>query len=152
MTLRPPEVADSVVNRAARGLTRRRVFRNLGGAALGASMTAAYIGTRPEVAAACTYSNVCGPAPKCTEIHCENGGHRCKTSRTDIKWAHWGSGSQPCAGQEADSCWNTCAGGFLYRCCDCCNKNPDCTAGATCTGCGTGNWHKCSCQSQQGTC
>jgi hypothetical protein len=144
VTSRALEKSDAMVARTATALTRRRAFRNAGATALGLAMGTAYFGRRPDVAAACEYSAICGPSPKCKDPEQCNGYH-CADDRSVVNYALWGPNSQPCAPQSADNCWTTCVNGDLYRCCDCCRKDPDCQAGAICTGCGSGTWRKCSC-------
>lgn len=143
---------DHLAEAAARGVTRRRAFRNAGGVALGAAMTTAYLGTRSDVVAQCSYSSVCGPAPLCGASRCN--GYLCVPS-SNTRWAHWEGGATYCSGNAGvDNCWDACSGGTRYLCCDCCAHNPTCTTGASCSAssCGSGGWRKCICRAASGSC
>jgi hypothetical protein len=142
---------DTLVAGAARGMTRRRVLRNAGGFALGAAATVAYAGTRPDIAAACTYWSGCGPAPRCADYRCT--GYKCNGGRSDTAWALWQGGSAPCSGDSGvDNCWTICQSGTKYFCCDCCAYRPSCTAGDSCYNCGSSGWRKCICKGSSGSC
>jgi hypothetical protein len=146
--LRPEAIAAS----AARGLTRRRLLRNAGGAALGAAVATAYVERASEAVAQCSYSDVCGPAPLCGGARCDSW--RCLAGRADTDWAVYQSGPAPCSGTSGvNNCWETgCFNGQIWRCCDCCARDAGCTAGDTCFSCGAGSWHKCICRGPVGTC
>jgi len=145
---RPEELAAS----AARGLTRRRLLRSAGGAALGAAVATAYVERASDAVAACSYSNVCGPSPLCGGQRCDSW--KCEASRADTSWTVYGSGSQPCSGTDGvDNCWESgCYNGQIWRCCDCCARDAECTTGASCYSCGAGTWNKCICRGPVGTC
>jgi hypothetical protein len=143
---------DRLVAAAARGMTRRRALRNSGGVALGAAVATAYLGRGSDVAAACTWSTVCGPAPLCGGTRCN--GFRCDIGRADTWWAHYEGGAAPCSGTNGvNNCWETgCVNHQIWRCCDCCAKNAGCTSGDTCFDCPAGTWHKCICHSVIASC
>jgi hypothetical protein len=146
---------ESLAAATARVMTRRRLLRNAGGVALGAALTTAYLGTRPEAKAACTTSSVCGPSPLCGSFRCD--GYHCDVIANETLWAKWGPGEQPCSVDSGvDNCWDVCSpAGKEHRCCDCCAKDPGCTTGAACTHntlCPSGNWRKCICRAQIGNC
>lgn len=141
---------ERMVAAAARGLTRRRLLRDASSAALGAAVTTAYLGRDSEVAAACTFSNICTPSPLCGDFRCS--GFSCNVS-SETKWAHWEGGTAPCSGNSGvDNCWDKCIPPNNFRCCDCCARNAGCTQGSTCFGCGSGTWHKCICRARIGSC
>src|SRR5262245_55047081 len=120
-------VADRAAVAAARGLTRRRLLRNVSGAALGATVATAYVGTRTARSSHCgagSYEGPCGPAPLCGPSRCTSGGLSCNAAN-GVTWARWESGQAPCDlpdGSLYDNCW--CEGGI--RCCDCCVASPGC--------------------------
>ncbi len=147
--MRPRRLSpEAIVDRAARGLTRRRMLRNAGGLALGAAMTTAYVGTRPDIAEACTFSDICGPAPLCGPGRCSDW--YCVVS-AETRYAKYQQGDAPCADSSVTNCWPVCSpGGYRYLCCDCCAKNPSCTAGAACYNCGSSGWRKCICRAPTG--
>lgn len=146
--LRPEDLAEG----AARGLTRRRLLRNAGGAALGGAVAIAYIERASDAVAQCAYSDACRPSPLCGGARCD--GWRCLASRADTSWAVYQGGSAPCSGTSGvNNCWESgCVNGQIWRCCDCCARDAGCTAGAACYACGAGAWNKCICRGPVGTC
>jgi hypothetical protein len=143
--------SDRVVAKSAHALTRRRFLRNAGNAALGATLAATYLGTRPELAEACTFSNFCGPSPICGGFRCTGSVHQlCNTSRSDTKWRKH---DQFVCGTAADiNCWySPCSGGVKYQCCDCAGNDTG-GCGFITSGCGSGTWRSCICQSAALSC
>lgn len=142
------QYSDDLVAGAARGLTRRRLFRNSSGAALSAALSVSYLGAGAEVAEACTWSTVCGPSPICGDPRC-NGSH-CDTSRSDTQWRKH---DQFVCGTSSDvNCWQTCSSaGNLWQCCDCAGNDTN-GCGELCSGCGAGTWRACICHAIVASC
>jgi hypothetical protein len=154
--MNPPTLppAEKLAATAAKAITRRRALRNAGTVALGAALTTAYFGTRPEtVRAACHWENMCGPSPICGSFRCQGYPYeyKCKPSTT-TKWQKYGTAQ--CSGDAGvDNCWQVCYAGTLVWCCDCCAKNAGCTScpepgrrcARTCSGCGSSGWTTCIC-------
>lgn len=139
-------VPDRLAASAARGITRRRALRNLGGAALGAAVTTAYLGTRPDIAEAiCEVPRSrCGPAaesPICGSFRCRSNSW-CDAARADTAWRKYGQFYCPGTGPQ---CWNHCYNGVVYSCCDCAGRDAPC--GTSVSGnCGSGSpWRACIC-------
>jgi hypothetical protein len=139
---------ENMVAIAAKAITRRRALRNAGTVALGAALTTAYFGTRPETTkAACTFSNICGPSPICGSTRCQSphpNEYKCKPSTT-TKWSVYAQ--HKCSGDAGvKNCWSICHLTSLWYCCDCCAKNAGCTTNAqVCSGCGSSGWTTCIC-------
>jgi hypothetical protein len=138
---------DDFVAKTARGMNRRRLFRNAGATALGTSLTLAYFGANPTKSQACSYSTVCGPSPLCPDTRCS--GYSCHESSVS-SWRCYNTAS--CCGSGSTNCWTTCSPGHqIWRCCDCCMRDVgDC--GAACYGCGSGDWRRCICHGVIGSC
>ena len=146
MTRRLYSMSDRLVARAAHGMTRRRMFRNVGGAALGAAFATAYGGAGSAFAHA---DHACGPSPMCPDSCCQDSDkQRCAGGRADTTWRpHNGSTCQGFQGQLSDHCWTattTAHPGATFRCCDCCVRNTA-LSGRPCSGCGGGDWQRCIC-------
>jgi hypothetical protein len=146
-------LADRATVATARGLTRRRLLRNVGGMALGATVATAYAGRRPAAASHCaasSYSGPCGPAPLCGSSRCDGGGSSCNAAN-GVTFARWESGQAPCDKPDGSlyrNCW--CEGST--RCCDCCVYHPGCRD-YRCIGtwCGADDW-KCICRGTSSAC
>jgi hypothetical protein len=144
---------DQAVVGAARGITRRKLMRNAGAAAFGASLSAAFLGGPLQRRAAADHfigTGPCAGSPHCNEVRCTGpAGSSCDGSRPDTKWRVYAS-SQCESGGDDHNCWTTCNGNQLLRCCDCCVN----VAGGVnnCTGCGAGQWHRCYCGGTIGNC
>ena len=149
------KVADRLVVASARGLTRRRLFRNAGGVALGATVATAYIGTGSSSANHCSassYAGPCGPAPLCASSRCSGSGWTCSAAAGST-YAKWQSGTAPCDhpdGSLYQNCW--CHGSGDIFCCDCCVYHPGCRD-YRCVGtwCGADDW-KCICRGTRAAC
>lgn len=140
MTRRVASMVDGVVADVAHGVSRRRMFRNAGGAALGFALATAYRG--PEHARA-DADAACGPSPMCPGARCN--GWNCRDDREDTRWRPHG-GAQCHAYQGLDwSCWFGYDGPNRFRCCDCCCKYI--VGGGQCFGCPghDSRWDKCIC-------
>jgi hypothetical protein len=141
---------DTLVASAAQGLTRRRLFRNAGGLALGASVATAYLGTRPDVAQACTYSSVCGPSPLCGGFRCRDlYPSHCQAGRADTRWRKYNT--YTCGTDSDINCWRVCVSGRKWECCDCAGLNTG-GCGSTVSGCGSSGWRSCICHAVIGSC
>lgn len=143
--LAPTAVADRVALTLARTITRRRLLRNAGGAALALSLGGAFLG-KPDVARAsygCYDPNgPCGPSPICNGLNCSGG--ECGSGMTRRTHDNF-----DCSG-ASNNCWSThCECGStwagLWSCCDCCASNG---GGNHCGSCG----YACICRSVIGSC
>jgi hypothetical protein len=132
---------DAAVARSARGLTRRRLLRNAGGAALGASLAMSLSGTK-ESRAAVLDAGGCSGSPQCSDTRCYADGGCHNTTQT--KWRDYAGGSCTCA-SCSQHCWPSSYNGRATRCCDCCVDYN--TGGSTCSSssCGGGSWWRCHC-------
>lgn len=135
-------VIDGVVTGTARAITRRRLLRNSGGAALGFALATAYSGSQAFANA----DEACAPSPMCPGVRCQ--GWKCDGGRTDTTWRQHGQAKCGTAGAAYnDNCWlaNDSAG-TRFRCCDCCAQ--DAPIGTNhcdeCPGDDT-RWKKCIC-------
>jgi hypothetical protein len=143
MSRRLLSLSDRLVVRAAHGMTRRRMFRNVGGAALGASFATALGGTGLAYAHP---DHACGPSPMCPDARCQDGDkQRCAGGRADTTWRRYnGTTCTGFLGSLSAHCWTAQAHGETYRCCDCCVRGTA-LSGRPCSGCSGGGWQRCIC-------
>jgi hypothetical protein len=137
----------------AKGVTRRRMLRNVGGVALGATVGSAYLGTRPDVAEACAYWASCGTSPRCADFRCRSAAgltYECNAGRADTAWRNYNTSQ--CGGGGPINCWTVCNSGRRVRCCDCAGQNTAGGCGFVVSGCGSGTWRSCICAAQIGSC
>jgi hypothetical protein len=137
--------SEALVAASARGLTRRRMFRNAGGVALGAAVATAYFRPGGAEAQCGNPPGACGPAPLCGCSRCNAGPNdQCDVAEARVEKARWGSGAQPCIRRDGRvNCWQE---GSIW-CCDCCVRNAGCQVTRCTSGgpCGS-NWWKCICK------
>jgi hypothetical protein len=133
-TLSPDRLSSIVVTRAATAVTRRRLLRNAGGAALSIALGGAFL-ARPQAAWAygCyDAAGPCGPSPLCYYTTCSGG--QCAGNKTKRSHNLYNcSGSNANCWSEYCECGATWAG--RYNCCDCCGPGgggPNCGCGTTC--------------------
>lgn len=146
MTLGTLLSPDRLVRASATGLTRRRMFRNAGGMALGATVLAGTLG-RVEDADACTNhpAGPCDGAPICGADRCDSGeNYQCDyhEAGTDKSTYFYGQCNES---PGLHNCWDESGA----RCCDCCAHNPGCTAGPACASvglCPASNVYMCICR------
>lgn len=154
------EPAEALVARSARAMTRRRLFRRAGTAALGASLVTAYVDRSlvdPAFAVSCFGRNeecgvqckqgLCGPSPGCGSNHCLGNGQCVDDNRTRHRFYE----GNTCEGSNIpnkQNCWCSCSPqGKMRRCCDCCQEN-DTGSSFRClnTSCpGQSYWFACVC-------
>jgi hypothetical protein len=150
--------SDRVVASAARGITRRRMLRDAGGAAFGSALAVAYFGMHADVAQACKWSVVCGPSPLCGGFRCGGPNYaawQCNNDRFDT-WIQTGHGSYDCGGTRRgpNNCWNApCYRHQVWRCCDCCgNGANNCNHPCHRSSCGSSTWGSCICHAVVASC
>lgn len=146
--LKPGAVADRMVAGAAQAITRKRLLRNAGTAALGVALGAGYFGRADRswaLGAFDCYGNhgPCGPSPLCPFGVC-NGAGECGAyhRRPHNKFTCDQSGTVANCWAEHCECGATWAG--TYNCCDCCGAS----GGGSGCGCGTA----CICRKVIGSC
>ncbi len=154
MTDRHTSIAEDLVERSARGISRRRFLRRAGGAVAAASI--ASVVWRPGMAwAECiartdpfNADRICGPSPYCSSTRCYDSG-RCHHSTQHRARTY---GGNRCVSEITDysNCWCVCKSGNLYRCCDCCADTyqggiTDYCERATCPTPNQG-WYECICR------
>ncbi len=133
---------SATVDRAARGLTRRRLIRRGGGAAIGVALGSRVLmwGTPPARANG-TPGSPCGPSPLCPGSNCWNG--QCSNCAGRVY------NTFTCAPGQPGGCWveNYCGTGQgKWQCCDCCCFNG---TGSVCSSCGDSHTRKaCLCRKQ----
>lgn len=145
-------VPERLALSGARGISRRRLVRNVGGVALGTAISSAYLGRRSDIAEAfCEVpKNRCGPiaeSPVCGSFRCGNNQpSHCDAGRADTAWRRYNNYYCP---REFGGCWTNVYSGTRYECCDCAGCAAPC--GQSVSGCGScsGTWRACICV---GTC
>lgn len=141
--------ADRLVTKAAVTITRRRLLRNAGSAALGFTFGAAFFFSHTQVASAygsCS-TGPCGPSPLCSGT-CN--GYLCNSCRRR-PWE-----LDYCASPDTPNCWSEhCdTGNWIgtWNCCDCCCRDEDAPGGGLCSNnswCPNATWgpvRKCVCR------
>lgn len=138
---------ERLVVASAKGLTRRRMFRNAGSLGLGAGMAAASLVRSEDAEAACTNDpeGACYGAPLCGSFRCDSGDQaQCDVHESGTDKSTYTVGQ--CREAEGSyNCW--CDGS--YACCDCCAYQPSCTTGQACAHNGncSGAVYMCICRS-----
>jgi hypothetical protein len=158
VTRRLRNASDRVVLGAASGITRRRLFRTSGRAALVASMSAAFLDKvfiDPSYAVTCfgfdcgtecKTNSLCGPSPGCGSNHCQGNGQCLDELTFGSRHRFYEGGTCEQNLQNKINCWCSCSSnGTLRRCCDCCQRNSTGVA-SYCTSCPNGEtWYRCIC-------
>lgn len=135
---------DSLVVRAARGLTRRRLLRGASGTALAAALGTT-LGPRQSKAYLFSGGHVCGPSPYCNHsLRCD----RWYCSGGNVRWAQYNGSS--CSSSSGTNCWSHCDRDTNYIrwiCCDCCvgeypGKQTTGAEPVRCSGCPDSQWYK----------
>ena len=143
----PSDLLDapaSMVERTASVITRRRLLRNTGGAAVGVALGSRFLtwGTPPARANG-TPSSPCGPSPLCPGGNCWNG--QCSNCAGRVYNTYTCNPNQP------GGCWNENYCGTSqgkWQCCDCCCFNG---GGPKCSSCGDSNSrYACICRKSLG--
>lgn len=140
MMLRSPNhVADEIAVKTGRAVTRRRMLRNSGGAALSAALATAFVGSGEKPAfAQGTPTSPCGPSPFCPSSVCnDSAGCSCHGRVYNTYSCNAGGGS---------GCWfedYRPRGGHLWKCCDCCCQSG---GGASCSGSACSGDRACICR------
>jgi hypothetical protein len=135
----PIGTLDDFVVKSAVGLTRRRLLRSAGTAALGATLATTFTGSRSARASALA-SDGCSGSPQCSADRCYSDGGCHDTSES--QWREYGYADCQCASCTTH-CWPVCYSGAWYRCCDCCMDYD--TGGGSCSNCPSGAFYKCHC-------
>lgn len=130
--LSPGTLADRVAVASARTVTRRRLLRNAGAAALGASLGLAMAGTEDVGVAFAdgSASHPCGPSPIAPSGYCATGTNCGPPSACGGRYHD----TYTCNGQFAGGCWNEdyrSQGKGLWSCCDVCINSG---TGPACSG------------------
>ena len=138
---------ERLVVASAKGLTRRRMFRNVGSLGLGAGMATVYFGRTEAAEAQCSTdpAGACHGAPICGSFRCDSGDQgQCDVHESGTDKSSYGTAE--C--READGSYNCWCEGST-ACCDCCAYQPSCTAGAVCAHNGncSGAVYMCICRS-----
>jgi hypothetical protein len=124
----PLDVSDRVVTRAARGMNRRRFFRNAGAGALGLTLGSRLVmrGAEPAIAHG-SPSHPCGPSPLCPSGRCFDGNCSNAAGRYYATYT--------CHPNALGGCWREDyrgTGQGYWQCCDCCALDG---SGSACSGC-----------------
>jgi hypothetical protein len=123
--------ADNAVLRLAPGITRRRLLRGAGGAAMGTALGIAFLGSRTSeyAQAVGTSSSPCGPSPLCpfSACCCADAGTCCSYPRQYDRLTDCDPGAnQGSVDLGGHNCWREdyrYLGRGYWRCCDCCCRH-----------------------------
>jgi len=142
-------IADRIVRRAARGLTRRRFMRNLGAGALGLSLGAALgdLKLAKTAQAHGTWRHPCGPSPICPHNRCYAG--HCRNSAGRL-YNHFSCVSYR---YRDYMCWTEDyrnRGRGRWRCCDCCSLSGGHLRCSSCPGGDHMRRRACICRKRTG--
>jgi hypothetical protein len=130
MAERVLHMSDRIARRAAIGITRRRLLRNSGGAALSFALGSAFLSGKmaSNARAHGSVRHPCGPSPYCPKGRCYHG--NCSNAPGRVYATYH------CNPHHNGGCWTEDyrdSGNGLWHCCDCCAVDG---GGARCSRCG----------------